>query len=105
MAGVVEVITSSYVDDSAIASFFAVLESYRPKWQQAAACRGKGPDPWFPGGTQGRTTERLVSEQEAVELCERCPVRVECAEAGMREKWGVWGGVLRDRATTRRKVA
>lgn len=42
--------------------------------------------------------DRFISEQahereQTVPLCEPCPVRAVCAEAGRRASWGVWGGI------------
>jgi len=49
-----------------------------------AACQGKDPDLWFP--------EKGQSSTEAIAICEGCPVRSECLEAGKDEAFGVWGG-------------
>jgi hypothetical protein len=59
----------------------ALLE--RPAWQAQARCRGFGTDSFF---TEGGAS------QHAKAVCSPCPVRTECAEAGMGEV-GVWGGM------------
>lgn len=63
---------------------FAQALEMRPAWHAGAACRGHGPELWFPAN--GEPTA------EALELCRRCPVRAECFEAGRGERYGVWGG-------------
>jgi hypothetical protein len=60
------------------------------------------PDLWFPEFTQGTITERkakAMAEQvkSATELCDRCPLMVECLTEGMKEEnitYGIWGGLL-----------
>lgn len=56
----------------------------RPAWHAEAACRGQGPELWFPAN--GEPTA------EALELCQGCPVHVECFAAGLIERHGVWAG-------------
>lgn len=58
----------------------------RPAWHSRAACRGVGPDVFYP------STRGEHPSPEALELCGRCPVRAECVEAGRRERHGVWAG-------------
>jgi hypothetical protein len=57
----------------------------RPEWHQRAACRGVGPDAFFP--------EKGQSLEPAREHCRRCPVRVECVAAGAHEVDGIWAGL------------
>lgn len=49
-----------------------------------------------PGGERGE--ERSAREQEAKEVCARCPVRTECLGHALRvqEPYGVWGGLTED---------
>jgi WhiB family redox-sensing transcriptional regulator len=54
-------------------------------WRLRAACRGCPPDLWYP--------KRGEWSEVAVAVCRRCPVRVECLDAGIGERWGIWGGV------------
>ena len=58
----------------------------RPTWHTQAACRGTGPDGFFPG--LGGSTEA------AKEVCAGCDVRTECLEAALADsqRQGVWGG-------------
>lgn len=70
----------------------------RPRWQEQAACRGVGPDAFFP--------ERGQGVGEALAYCDRCPVVAECraySESLEDQMWrfGVWGG----RAATQRRTA
>jgi transcription factor WhiB len=68
-----------------------------PAWYSQAACRHVGPATFFPEGR---------ASAEALALCAECPVRAECAEAGMGERHGVWGGMtLRERRRAERRGA
>jgi hypothetical protein len=69
-----------YSDDSTVARFFALLESYRPEWQRRASCRGVGPEVFY-GRPQCRASP------EAFALCADCPVQP-CADAGLDERVG-----------------
>ncbi|MCZ7525762.1 MAG: WhiB family transcriptional regulator [Acidimicrobiia bacterium] len=65
----------------------------RPPWHAQAACRGEGPDRWFP--ERGANTATVA---EARAVCRSCAVRVDCLSyafaspnpAGLP---GVWGGL------------
>ncbi len=65
-----------------------LVETARPAWHADAACRGAGPDPWFPSTRRPDASEWA----EARAVCGRCVVRAECAEAGRLAKDGMWGG-------------
>lgn len=58
----------------------------RPGWQDQAECRGVDPDLFFP--------ERGASTRESKQICQDCPVRVECLAYAIdnAEKFGIWGG-------------
>lgn len=71
-----------------------LLDALRPAWHADAACRGRH-DLMFPA-------VGAISDA-AYELCARCTVRSECAEAGRTEQYGVWGGVHRDRGSVRHR--
>lgn len=62
------------------------FEIQRPDWQNAAACRGVGPDLFY--------TERGEPTQTARAVCATCPVIVECLDFALRlnEPFGIWGG-------------
>lgn len=57
----------------------------RPAWHRDAACREHVDLDWFPHG--GRTAHALL------DVCAACLVRVECADAGLHEGFGIWGGL------------
>lgn len=72
-----------------------------PAWQYRAACAGKPVSWWFPEG-KGSSPDR------ALEVCEACPVRVECARWAITEGLdvGVFGGMSeRARRAARRDAA
>lgn len=60
----------------------------RPAWHSRAACRGKGPDLFYPG--QG------VDLTPAREICADCMVKVDCLAAALEVStavdFGVWAG-------------
>lgn len=70
----------------------------RPAWHAEALCRGSmvdGESPWFP--TRGGPTQGVK------QVCEVCPVRDDCLDAGLSEAFGVWGGLAeRSRRSVRR---
>ena len=65
------------------------------EWASRAACLGLPTEMFFP--------ERGERPKEVFDLCRRCPVRVECADLGLRCQesqfdYGIWGGTTsRDR--------
>ena len=76
--------SSKSLFDTALDALYALLEP--PAWHQHAACRGMG-DLFFPNvGESNRS-------REARAVCAGCPVRTECAAAGLWEADGVWGGM------------
>lgn len=59
-------------------------------WRQRGLCADTPfPDLWYPDGEGQKYTEQIA---EAKAVCARCPVASRCAEAGRREKWGIWAG-------------
>lgn len=68
----------------------------RPDWFDDAACRGMGPEMFFPGKSEMYT--------EVTALCGSCPVSDECLDYGMAEHYGYWGGKSeRQRRNLRRR--
>ena len=63
-----------------------LLDALRPAWHADAACRGQTAV-MFPVAEHGHQLDTTA----ACALCDRCPVRNPCAEAGRSEKYGVWG--------------
>ena len=68
----------------------------RPAWHALAACRGVGPETFY--------IDKGGDYRPAYDLCANCPVTAECADAGQRERFGVWGG-LPTRQRRRRPTA
>ena len=59
----------------------------RPSWHSDALCHGKT-DLFFPNRSDSSSNNR-----QRWDLCRRCPVRVECFDAGAEETFGWWGGM------------
>jgi WhiB family redox-sensing transcriptional regulator len=61
--------------------------THRPLWHALAACRGKGPDIFFP--------DRGESSAEAKALCKSCPVQRQCLDVALSDASlrGIWGGM------------
>ena len=63
-------------------------------WQLQGRCRDRSGIQFFhPDDDLGRISRRL-RETAAKELCQRCPVRRQCATHALKvgEEYGVWGG-------------
>jgi WhiB family redox-sensing transcriptional regulator len=54
-----------------------------PSWAAKGACRAHPEVDFFPVNAEG--------EEAAVAVCQACPVRAQCAETGLQERFGVWG--------------
>jgi hypothetical protein len=74
-----------------------LIHAARPAWHADAACRGHM-DVMFPSSNSSNDYE--VARQ----LCETCPVRQPCAEAGRNEHHGTWGGHVKGRSPKGRAV-
>ena len=57
----------------------------------ALACEGRD-DLFFPDDDNYDTPQT----DEAKALCNRCWNRVDCLAKGMKEDWGIWGGLTPD---------
>ena len=65
-----------------------------PDWRTRAACQGRNPETFFP-----HPADR-DSEDAAVAICRRCPVRTDCLAEAMdaetyrltSDRHGIWGG-------------
>ena len=68
----------------------------RPAWHARAACRGMGPEIFYPALGE--------SVNPAMAICVLCPVRPECLRYGLANslQLGIWGGTS---GRTRRKIA
>lgn len=92
------------VERAAYVQTFTEALTRRPDWHTQAACRGAGPDLFFPDTRQSDEAVDTVRS-----YCNGCPVRLECLEAGLsqsdRDDFGVWGGVGRkERRDMRRRA-
>lgn len=66
-----------------------------PNWRDLAACRGS---------TALFFVDDDISASQAKRICRSCLVQEPCQQAGMDERYGVWGGLsARDRKRQRRK--
>lgn len=72
-----------------------LAESFRVDWRGDAACIGVDPMIFFP--ERGKTTRK------AKQICDGCPVKVECGEFAVTGDAcsGVWGGMSE---TERREI-
>lgn len=73
----------------------------RPPWQEMAACRGVGPDLFFP--------ERGEQVAAALAYCDTCPVVAECRTYSenlddQTSRFGVWGGLPANQRRTSKVV-
>lgn len=77
-----------------------------PAWHAQAKCRGMDAKLFFPG--QGEFMEHRdrgggYTRSPVRAICESCPVQEECLEAGLHERFGIWGGLTeRERKRLRR---
>ena len=86
-------VKESYVNAPTVAA--------RPRWQEQAACRGVGPDIFFP--------ERGVQVDAALAYRDACPVVDECRtySEGLEDqmgRFGVWGGLPANQRRTSKVV-
>ena len=91
----------SWTGDPAVLleAFAELVETVRrPAWHSFAACRDHPEVNFFPARGEKVTTAR--------EVCDGCLVRQACADAGMGERHGIWGGLSeRQRRQRRRRAA
>ena len=72
----------------------------RPAWHTEAACSGLGNEMFF----ASRGSPSVTQARAARAVCAVCPVIEQCREAGLGEKYGIWGGTTeRDRRILRRR--
>lgn len=64
-------------------------------WRDDALCRDTDPDLFFPVGTTGQA---LVQIERAKNVCNECPVRLECLDFALEtnQDAGIWGGTSED---------
>lgn len=61
-------------------------------WSEQAACAGTSPNIFFPPDTEQRKLS-FGYYQQAKAICHACPVTNECLTYGLKEPFGVWGGL------------
>lgn len=73
-------------------------------WRDDAACRDADPELFFPIGTTGPALRQV---QEAIRICQSCPMRTPCLtwalEHGITD--GVWGGTTAEQRRAIRRPA
>jgi WhiB family transcriptional regulator, redox-sensing transcriptional regulator len=83
----------------------------RDGWEARGACKHSDPELFFPVTARGPALRQLA---KAKQVCERCPVRVQCLEYALQsgQSFGVWGGaseeerrLMRRRRLRRRRAA
>jgi len=72
-------------------------------WRHQAACLSEDPELFFPIGTTGPA---VAQTEEALAVCRRCDMRVQCLEWALatRQDAGVWGGMSEDDRRTLRRT-
>ena len=75
-----------------------LIAAMRADWYDDAACRGRHHE-FFPDRRELGAGQRI---RAAIEVCQTCPVREDCAQAGLNESFGIWGGYLREPVPDRR---
>jgi hypothetical protein len=60
-------------------------------WKSEAHCHGD--DSWMPNSSNHRASSPIM-EEFIKRHCNVCPVINECLDYGLRETYGVWGGLL-----------
>lgn len=84
----------------------ARLAEPRPFWFSFASCRPEYADRPLDEWVDMFFPSRGQSNSEAREICAECPARDACADHGLAEHHGVWGGTSeRERRRLRRKLA
>ncbi len=64
-------------------------------WQDFAACAGDDGGFFYPPLHGERKKEKTMRERRAKNLCNHCPVRIECLDHALAndERYGIWGGL------------
>ena len=76
--------------DLPIGDALELLQTEEPK-----PCQLRDPEDYFP---ESRGRPKKVTHKEARDVCEGCPVIVECFEFAMANNTdGIWGGTTRER--------
>lgn len=89
---------------SILASSLA-LGSADYSWRTRATCKDTDPELFFPVGTTGQA---LLQIDRAKEVCDDCPVKIECLDFAIatNQDSGIWGGTSEEeRRDIRRQIA
>ena len=63
-------------------------------WRKFASCRHEDTTTFFAMGEVGHSKEVRKKKQQAIEICQGCPVSFQCLRYAVNNdiRWGVWGG-------------
>jgi len=80
------------------------LEKPNQRWRQRAGCAGLDTSLFFPDNS-GQYAQ-VISAFAGPQTCQICPVRISCLAEGLREHYGIWGGLsIRQRRTVKRTLS
>ena len=72
-------------------SIMLVNRNDAPMPPRGGLCEGKDTSWWYPG--HGIKKEERLNSAKALDMCRKCPVRLECLKYALEwEAFGVWGG-------------
>ena len=66
-------------------------------WDSAACAGSEFPDWWYPETGNSVSNDDIETIALALQVCDHCPIRMQCLEVGMNGedlRWGIWGGLL-----------
>ena len=76
---------------------FAHMNHDGSLWDNAACAGSEFPDWWYPETGNSVSNEDVEITSMALNVCDHCPIRMQCLEVGMQGndlRWGIWGGLL-----------
>jgi WhiB family redox-sensing transcriptional regulator len=72
-------------------SIMLVDRNQAPLPPRGGLCEGQDTSWWYPG--HGIKKEERLNSAKALDMCRKCPVRLECLKYALEwEAFGVWGG-------------
>jgi hypothetical protein len=81
-----------FEDEAGILHYDQPMVVVDEEWKDRAACKGKTAL-FYPKDIDGTNRARTDGYREGRRICQGCPVRRECTEAGKSERHGLWGGM------------
>ncbi len=71
------------------------LSDFDVEWRERAACLKEEAIKFFGNDEMETPADRRVREEEAKNVCQTCPVRIECLDYAIltNEQYGIWGGM------------